>query len=94
MFIVSLSYKVSIDQVEAHLEGHIAWLKSAYQREILLASGRKVPRTGGVLLARGDRATLEACLAEDPFKIHDLAEYEIVEFEPSLTAPGLEGLRE
>jgi uncharacterized protein YciI len=53
MIIVSLTYVMPIEAVEAQLDGHIAWLKEGYESGMLMASGRKVPRTGGVLLAKG-----------------------------------------
>lgn len=67
MYIVSLTYHRPIADVDSHLEGHIAWLKKYFQDGTFIASGRKNPRTGGVILAKGiDRARLDAILAEDP----------------------------
>ncbi|MFX4229230.1 MAG: YciI family protein [Porticoccaceae bacterium] len=60
----------------------------------VLASGRKVPRDGGVILAKGDRAALEDELTRDPFKQHDLADYTITEFVPVMVADGLEALQD
>ena len=93
MYVVSLTYKVPLEQVDAHIEGHIAWLKDAYAKGMFLASGRKVPRDGGVILAKGDRAALEDELTRDPFHQHDLAEYHITEFDPVMVADGLEVLK-
>lgn len=93
MFVVSLRYKVPLDQVDAHIDGHIAWLKAGYGKGMFLASGRKVPRDGGVILAKGDRAALEDELTRDPFHQHDLAEYTITEFDPVMVADGLEALQ-
>jgi len=53
-----------------------------------------VPRTGGVILARsGDAQALHETLARDPFVIHGAARCEVVEFTPSMTAPGAEVLK-
>ena len=52
MFIVSLRYVVPVEQVEPHMEGHMAWLEDHYASGMFMASGRKVPRTGGIILAR------------------------------------------
>ncbi|MBO6806675.1 YciI family protein [Thalassospira sp.] len=93
MFVVSLNYKVPLEQVDAHIEDHIAWLKQAYAKGLFLASGRKVPRDGGVILAKGDRAALEDELTRDPFHQHDLADYHITEFDPVMVADGLEALQ-
>ncbi|MGB5990000.1 MAG: YciI family protein [Marinifilaceae bacterium] len=51
MFIISLHYKVSMDKVEEHLTAHVEYLKEQYSLNNFIASGRKVPRTGGVILS-------------------------------------------
>ncbi|PWC12710.1 hypothetical protein B4923_09240 [Brenneria roseae subsp. americana] len=92
MFIVSLTYNKPIEEVEAHLEGHIEWLKRHYAQGIFVASGRKIPRTGGVIFAKTmDRQSLESVLAEDPFNA--VADYEIIEFAPSMTTDALDVLK-
>ena len=90
MFILSLRYVVPMEEVEPHVPAHMEWLEKFYEAGLFLASGRKVPRTGGVILARGDRASLDACVSEDPFAIHGVAEYEVTEFAPTRAVAGLE----
>lgn len=92
MLIVSLSYTVPMDVVEAHLEGHRVWLRGAVERGLVCAAGRKNPRTGGILLSLAPRADLEAAIAEDPFSIHGVAEFEITEADMTTAAPGFEAL--
>ncbi|BEV72335.1 MULTISPECIES: YciI family protein [unclassified Paludibacterium] len=92
MYIVSLTYTRPLQEVDALLEAHIAWLKDAYAAGVFIASGRKVPREGGVILARGERAELDAWLARDPFAVGAVARYDVTEFVPSMTAPGFEVL--
>ncbi len=41
MYIVSLTYHRPIEEVESHLEGHIAWLKHYFQAGSFIASGRR-----------------------------------------------------
>lgn len=95
MFIVSLSYIRPLEEVDAALEAHVGWLKQGYAEGVFVASGRKVPRDGGVILAQAaDRATLERRLAQDPFALASVARYDIIEFIPSMTAAGLEGLKQ
>lgn len=95
MFVVSLTYKKPIAEVEPHLAAHICYLDECYAKGIFIASGRKVPRTGGVILAKAEsRAALEAILQQDPFYFEDVAEFEVIEFVPTKTAPGLESLIE
>lgn len=86
MYIISLTYKVPIETVDKHLDAHIQYLNTQYELGNFHASGRKVPRTGGVILSKmTDKLKLATILEQDPFKIHDLADYEITEFIPSKT---------
>ena len=94
MFIVTLTYLKPVEEVDALMPGHLAWLDQGYADGLFVASGRRVPRTGGVILARsGDAAGLDAFLAEDPFVIHGAARCDVVEFAASMTAPGAEVLK-
>ena len=93
MFILSLTYLTPLDQVDAHIASHMAWVAGGYDSGAFLASGRKEPRSGGVILAHGDRPQLEALVATDPFVIAGVARYDITEIVLSRTAPGLEGLK-
>jgi len=95
MFVVLISYIKPVSAIDAHIEDHVRFLDAGYADGLFLASGRQIPRTGGVILARSaSRAALEAALAKDPFAVHNLARYDIVEFIPSKTAPELAGVRE
>jgi len=94
MFVVTLTYKVPLDVVDSHIPAHVEFLKQQYAAGVLLASGRRVPRTGGVILARAEsREALMDVLAQDPFSRHDVADYDIVEFDPTMTSPELEFLK-
>ncbi len=94
MFIVSLTYKCDLKEVDKHLDAHVEYLKKEYADGNFVASGRKVPRTGGVILSNiKDKSKLEAVLAKDPFSKMGIAEYEITEFEPSMVAEGFEVLQ-
>jgi len=94
MFIVTLTYLKPVEEVDALMRDHVAWLETGYADGLFIASGRRVPRTGGVILARsGDAQALHETLARDPFVIHGAARCEVVEFTPSMTAPGAEVLK-
>ncbi|MDI7860524.1 YciI family protein [Rhizobiaceae bacterium n13] len=93
MLILSLTYMKDMREADRHMAPHMAWVKEGYDKGWFLASGRKVPRTGGVIFARGDRAEIEAFVAADPFTIHGIADYEITEIALTTVAPGLEGLK-
>lgn len=93
MFIISLTYHKSLEEVDAHLSDHVEFLKAHYAKGIFLASGRKNPRNGGIILAvASNKAEIEAIIARDPFYIHGVAQYEITEFIASMTSPHIEFL--
>ncbi|MDI7774098.1 YciI family protein [Asticcacaulis sp. EMRT-3] len=94
MFILSLTYKVPLDVVDQHLEAHVNWLKAGYAAGMFLASGRKVPRSGGMIFAKGTRAEVEACVRLDPFALNGVADYTLIEVNLTMTADGLEGLKD
>ena len=96
MFVVELVYKADLEQIDARMRAHMAFLKKHYAAGQFLISGRKVPRDGGIILALGtSRAEIEAIMREDPFCKHGLAEFRGIEFRASQRADdipeGVEG---
>ncbi len=88
MFIVSVTYKKSLVEIEKQIISHREFLDRYYQAGIFVMSGPKVPRTGGIIFANAkNKETLEALIKEDPFYQHDLADYEIIEFTPTKYQP-------
>lgn len=95
MFIVTLKYVADLERIDELLPVHREWLDAQYAAGWFVASGPLVPRTGGVILARGgDRDELEAVLATDPFGVAGLATYSVTEFTPVQAAPEFAGLAE
>ena len=94
MFIVTLTYLKPVAEIDALMHDHVEWLEGGYADGLFVASGRRIPRTGGVILARsGDEQALRDKLARDPFVIHGAARCDVVEFTASMTAPGAEVLK-
>lgn len=93
MQILTLTYKVPNNEVDRHLEAHMAWLKEGYASGVFLAAGRRVPRTGGIILATGEREAIEAMAKRDPFHVNGVADYTISEVNITSTADGLESLK-
>jgi uncharacterized protein YciI len=95
MYVVLLNYIVSIEEIDLVLPDHAEWLAKQYEHGHFLASGRRVPRIGGVILARPmSRGKLDAILASDPFAVQHLAKYEVIEFIATKTAPELRFVNE
>ncbi|MBV8273844.1 MAG: hypothetical protein JO170_01105 [Verrucomicrobia bacterium] len=82
MFLLLLKYKVPIEQVERVTPAHREFLDRQYRAEKLLVSGPRVPRTGGVIVARvKTREETDALIQGDPFFTEGIADYEVVEFQ-------------
>ena len=94
MIVMLLSYVVPVETITAHRAAHLAWLNEGVESGRLLFAGRKVPVTGGMIVVRGTQAEAEAWAATDPFAAHGLAEYQFIEIDPSVVAPGLEAIKE
>jgi uncharacterized protein YciI len=93
MFIINLNYIVPLDQVDEHMNDHVKFLKKYYEKNIFIASGRKVPRTGGIILAlASSKEDAERIMSEDPFISRKLAEFSVVEFLTSQYHPDLKKL--
>ena len=95
MFVITLTYVRPLEEVDALMPKHVAWLKRQYTDGLFIASGRQKPRVGGVILATSEsRAQLEATMKSDPFVKEGLATFAMCEFVPSMTAPGAEVLKQ
>ncbi|WP_350287273.1 YciI family protein [uncultured Croceitalea sp.] len=90
MFIIDLTYKTTLEQVDQFLDEHIAFLNEQYALGHFLASGRKAPRTGGIILSNvTSKRELEGIIEKDPFKKNGIADYELIEFVPTKTCDEL-----
>jgi uncharacterized protein YciI len=93
MFIINLNYIVPLEQLDAHMTEHVKFLRKYYKVNVFVASGRKVPRTGGIILALANsKEEVEQIISEDPFYVHKLAEFNITEFLTSQYHPELKKL--
>jgi uncharacterized protein YciI len=81
MYIIELTYKVPVEQIDAHMTEHVKYLDKYYQKGVFIASGRKDPRDGGLIFAKaGSRSEVEQIIQEDPFNQQGLADYRIIVF--------------
>lgn len=84
MFVFILTYRRPLEIVEQHLEAHKEYLDRYYSNGTFLMSGRRNPRTGGVIICdAADKETARNIMQDDPFFKNEVAEYELIEFEPS-----------
>lgn len=93
MFIINLHYIAPLEKIDARMKDHMVFLKTCYREGLFIVSGRKIPRTGGIILAQGSSKTaLEEVMSNDPFVAHGLAEFDIIEFQASQSHPDFKGL--
>ncbi len=84
--LILLSYIVPLDEVDRRMKAHIGWLEQGYEQGLFLMSGRRNPRSGGVIVCRGHKAEVEALAASDPFVTSGAATIEVIEFNASWAA--------
>ncbi|MBV6702128.1 hypothetical protein KV557_34340 [Kitasatospora aureofaciens] len=93
MFILTLTYLADLAdlaEIDAVLPAHRDYLERHYRTGRFLLSGRRVPRTGGVILALGDDPEeIRAITATDPFVVAGLARYDIVQATPTAVSATL-----
>ena len=84
MFLIDLTYIKPLSEVDKYLEEHSAFLNKYYAQGKFIFSGRKNPRTGGLILVQHcDGEEIKKIIAEDPFNKHDIARYSVQEFIPT-----------
>ncbi len=90
LFLILIDYVRPLSDVDFHIDAHRVFLTHHYAAGHFLLSGRKVPRTGGVILARAkslDEVT--QWIAQDPFRKAGVASYEIIAWEATMAAEGM-----
>ena len=91
MFVIELSYKADLAEIDAHMTAHVKFLRKYYASGNFLVSGRKIPRDGGIILAVGkSRQQIETIVEEDPFHQRGLADFRIIEFRASQRADDIQ----
>ena len=84
MFFAMLTYKKPLETVDKYLEEHNLYLDKNYKSKNFIFSGRRNPRVGGVILInQTSKDQVLNIIKEDPFYIHDIADYELIEFTPT-----------
>ena len=87
MFVLLLTYVKPLAEVDLLMREHVAWLNEQFAAGRFLVSGRRIPRTGGVIVAHGDdREAMEALAATDPFVRGGVATVEVIQFRASQRA--------
>lgn len=93
MFVIVLTYKTTLEEVDKYLPGHLLYLKKNQQNGHFICSGPKNPRTGGVILCWAENEDeVRSIVREDPFITNGVADYELINFRSVDCAEGFEAL--
>ena len=96
-FLVMINYTVPLEKIDSILPQHRKFLQDGYDNKILLFSGPKNPRSGGVVVARAVSIdVIKDFFNHDPYFINNCATYDFIEFNPvkhqDFLDPWLEGM--
>ncbi|RDU60121.1 YciI family protein [Helicobacter marmotae] len=87
LFVCLVHYTKPFEEVSLYLNEHRSYLKKGYEAGFLLASGPRIPKTGGIIIGKFvDENAAKSFAKNDPFTQHNVAQYEIMPFEPVLYA--------
>jgi len=83
MFLVMINYKKPIERVDQFVGLHREYLNQHYENNSFIVSGPRNPRIGGVMLSHlKNKEDLMKIIYNDPYFINDVADYEVIEFNP------------
>ncbi|NSC19860.1 hypothetical protein FM076_00970 [Streptomyces albus subsp. chlorinus] len=86
MFVIVFTYHAPLETIDKLRDAHYANPHGVFAQGLARLAGPLEPRTGGVVIAEGERSALEAALASDPFVTNGVATVEIHQFRPVWSA--------
>jgi len=93
MYLVDMSF-TDMTKITAELTNkHKLYLEKEYKTNNLMFGGRKVPRTGGILISQhANKHELKQVLNSDPFVKSGAVSYSITEFIPVMASKAYENI--
>ncbi|WP_391090951.1 YciI family protein [Vibrio sp. NH-UV-68] len=93
MYLVDMNF-TDMSRITPELtEQHKKYLEGQYESGLLMFGGRKVPRTGGILVsAHRTKESLLEVLESDPFVASGAVSYIITEFVPVMASEEFAGI--
>jgi uncharacterized protein YciI len=87
LFVFIVTFTKDKSEVEKYMSGHREFLDKALLDGVLVMSGGKATKDGGVIIAKlGSLNEAHSFIDKDPLKINCVAGYEVYEFTPSRMA--------
>jgi uncharacterized protein YciI len=87
MFVIVLKYRAPLETIDALRDAHYNNPQGVFAQGLVRFAGPLEPRTGGLIVADGERSAVEAALASDPFVTSGAATAEIIEFRSTWAPP-------
>ena len=93
MYLVDMSF-TNMEKITSELtDKHKSHLEQEYKSNKLMFGGRKVPRTGGILISQhASKRELKQVLNSDPFVQSGAVTYSITEFIPVMASKDYENI--
>lgn len=86
MFVILLRLSEKKALASEYMEVHKEWIDKYFKEGIFLVVGSLEPKQGGGILAQGvSREEIESIVKKDPFVVHGIVQYEVIEISPSKT---------
>lgn len=90
MFLIDMQFTAPLAKIDGWVQAHRDYLASHYQTGTLLFGGRKVPRTGGIVICTLSTVEqVDALLSDDPLIKQNLAHYRLTEFVPAMSSANM-----
>ncbi|MFB7598759.1 YciI family protein [Streptomyces sp. NPDC056160] len=83
MYVIVFRYQAPLETIDSLRESHYTHPEGIFARGLARLAGPLEPRTGGLVLAEGSQAEVEAAVAADPFVTSGAATAEILRFRPT-----------
>lgn len=93
MFLIDMQFLRPLDEIDQHIDAHREHLAQHYTNGQFLLGGRKVPRSGGIILSRhSSLGEVQAVFDSDPLVKLGAASYRVIEFQPVMMQEELRAL--
>jgi uncharacterized protein YciI len=84
VYLMISTYHAPLEEVDRARDDHLRYLDELERRGLVVSSGRQNPPTGGVILFNVDNEEeARALLADDPYVLRGLADYEAKGWTPT-----------
>lgn len=85
LFLIKTKYLKSLDELSNYRNSHLNYFKELANQKKILVGGRMSDSTGAIIIALVNSLDeVNKLMTQDPYFEHNLASYEVVEFDGSV----------